>query len=303
MRKESSMNDACIKTRRLTKLFGRTAAVDSLTLDVPPGKVFGFLGPNGAGKTTTIRMMLGLLDITHGQCFVLDMNSKSEALEIRRRVGYVPEERTFYDWMTVDEIARFTSSFYPTWDKKLQIELIKKFDLEPNKKIRELSKGMKAKVSLLLALSHKPELLVLDEPTGGLDVQVRHEFLESIVGLAEEGRTVFISSHLVNEVERVADIVAILKDNHLIVCEKADALKEKVKGAMLRYEKEGERAYNPDDFLTIKRSPREDYVVTRDFSDELLGKIKANLSPKDIEVKELSLEEIYLAYTGELEQE
>jgi len=293
------MNDPAVKTENLTKKFGKNVAIDSLSIEAPRGKVFGFLGPNGSGKTTTIRMLLGLLHITKGDARVLGIDSRKEALPIRRKVGYVPEERIFYDWMTVKETARFSSAFYPTWDAELEGALIRKFNLEPGKKIKELSKGMRAKVSLLLALSHKPELLILDEPTGGLDVRVRHEFLESIVEMAEEGRTVFISSHLVSEVERVADIIGILRENHLVICEKQDVLKQKVRAITLRFESEGTRQYERGDLLQIKRSPREDYIVLHSFSDGLVKSIKEKLSPKDIEVSELSLEEIFLAYTDE----
>ena len=291
------MTQSPIKIRNLTRRFGGKTVVDSLNLEVPRGKVFAFLGPNGAGKTTTIRMMLGLLGISSGNARVLDINSRIFPLEIRRKVGYVPEDRTFYGWMTVAETAKFSSAFHPTWDKNLAAELTDKFNLDPKQKIKELSKGMKAKVSLLIALAHKPALLILDEPTGGLDVRVRHDFLESIVALTEEGRTVFISSHLVAEVERVADMAAIINENHLLVSTDVDVLKEKTKGVTLRFESDSARDYASFDLLKIKRSPREDYIVTRDFSDELPGRLKSRLGPNSMDVNNLPLEEIYLAYT------
>ena len=178
---------------------------------MPPGVVFALLGENGAGKTTAIRIMLGLAEANSGQAEVLGLSSATQGLQIRQRVGYVPERPTLYEWMTVEEIGWFTAGFYGAGFLPEYARLAAQFGLPPRKKLKTLSKGTRAKVVLSLALAHQPELLVLDEPTSGLDALVRREFLESMVDRAAQGQTVFLSSHQIAEVERVADIVAILR--------------------------------------------------------------------------------------------
>jgi ABC-2 type transport system ATP-binding protein len=205
--------------------FGKTLALDNVTLNIPSGVVCAVLGANGAGKSTAIRLLLGLDDPDSGELEVLGMNSKSHALEIRSRVGYVADQPPLYDWMTVDEIGWFAAGFYPTGYQHEYATLIKKFDVAGDQKIANLSKGMRAKVALSLAMAHRPELLILDEPTSGLDPLVRREFMESMIDVSAEGRTVLLSSHQVSEVERVADMVAILLNGHLLCVERLEDLK------------------------------------------------------------------------------
>ena len=216
------MDDAVIRTEKLTKRYKKQTAVSEVSLEVPPGKIFALMGRNGAGKSSLIRMLLGLTPITAGRATVLGLDSAKEHVAIRARVGYVPEAHHMYRWMTIGEVVRFTASFYPTWNEKSCADLIRKFDLDPSKRIKELSRGMVAKVALTLALAHEPRLLVLDEPTDGLDAVVRKEFLESIVSVAaDEGRTVLISSHLLQDVERVADRVALMEESRIGLVEDA----------------------------------------------------------------------------------
>ena len=192
--------------------------------------MFALLGENGAGKTTAIRIMLGLAQPNSGQAEVLGLSSAKQGLSIRQRVGYVAERPTFYDWMTVEEIGWFTAGFYgdriPAGSTPAGRPIR---HCRRKKKLKTLSKGMRAKVALSLALAHQPELLVLDEPTSGLDAMVRREFLESMVDRAAQGQTVFLSSHQIVEVERVADIVAILRKGKLLLVEPLDELKAQVR--------------------------------------------------------------------------
>ena len=218
-----------IRLDRLTKRFGSEVALDEVSLLVPSGAVFALLGENGAGKTTAIRIMLGLAEPTSGQAEVLGRNSGTQGLEIRRRVGYVPERPTLYEWMTIEEIGWFTAGFYGPGFLPEYGRLIAQFGLPPKKKLKTLSKGMHAKVALSLALAHQPELLILDEPTSGLDALVRREFLDSMVDRAAQGQTVFLSSHQIGEVERVADIVAILRHGKLVLVERLDDLKANIR--------------------------------------------------------------------------
>ncbi|MDE2998316.1 MAG: ABC transporter ATP-binding protein [Gemmatimonadota bacterium] len=229
------MDGTAIATEGLTHCFGKLTAVDDLHLEVPAGTVCGFLGRNGAGKTTTIQILMNLLRPTAGTAEVLGLNPASDSLALRRQVGYVAENRVMYGWMKVREIVWFTGQFYETWNQGRVDALISRFDLDPEQKVKHLSRGMNAQLALALALGHEPRLLILDEPASGLDVVVRRDFLESIIGLIqEEGRTVFLSSHLVHEVERVADRVAIIDNGRLVADGDVDEVKGSVKRVVAR---------------------------------------------------------------------
>src|SRR5262249_38320592 len=187
------------------------------------------LGETGAGKTTAIRILLGLTEPDAGTAAVLGLNSIEHGQIVGSRVGYVPERPTLYDWMTVGEIGWFTSGFYPDGFLERYHHLATDYQLPLKQKIKNLSKGMRAKVSLALALAHEPEVLILDEPTSGLDTLVRREFLEGMVDIAAAGRTVLLSSHQIAEVERVADIVAILRDGKLLWADRLDDMRNKIR--------------------------------------------------------------------------
>jgi ABC-2 type transport system ATP-binding protein len=292
---------SAIETVGLSKRFGRQLAVDNLSLQVPAGSVFAFLGRNGAGKTTTIRMMLNLLPRTSGEARLLGLDSARDVLEIKRRTGYVAEAQRMYDWMKVDEIIWFCKGFYRTWDERLAADLKLKLQLPGDKKVGQLSRGMQAKLALLLALAPNPELLILDEPTAGLDVLVRRDFLESVVALIqEEGRTVFFSSHLVHEVERVADWVGLLDHGKLIWCSTLEDLKAKVKRLVLTFDSILPPLDRLPNALTVETAGRQAAVVTSDFSDEVLAAVK-RANPTAVRVQDLSLEEIFVALVGEPE--
>jgi ABC-2 type transport system ATP-binding protein len=219
------MTETIIDISHITKRFGRLTVMDDVSYQVQRGSVFALLGENGAGKTTTIRMLLGLCEPDSGTRSVFGLDCKEHDLRIRQSVGYVPEQPVLYDWMTVAEIGRFAASFYPEGYLTRYNDWLKEYDLLPEAKIKTLSKGQKAKVSLSAALAHDPALLILDEPTSGLDAMVRREFLESMVDRAATGRTVFLSSHQIGEVERVADTVAIMKKSKILLGESLETLK------------------------------------------------------------------------------
>jgi ABC-2 type transport system ATP-binding protein len=230
-----------IRIDHLNQVFGSQTAVSDLSLDVPVGSVYGLLGENGAGKTTTIQVLLGLLAPTSGRTIVLGLDPAVHGQEVRRRVGYVPEVPALYDWMTVAEIGWFAAGFHPDcpggpfgYEARFK-DFADNFQLPPKRKIRQLSKGMRAKVSLALALSHDPALLILDEPTSGLDTLVRREFLESMVDLAASGRTVFLSSHQIGEVERVASHIALLHQGKLLLAEPLETLRSRTFQASLTF--------------------------------------------------------------------
>lgn len=226
-----NISNAVIRIESLVKTYHGESAVDRLSLEVPRGSVFGLLGENGAGKTTTIQTLLGLVRPDAGRVEVLGLDPTRFGLEVRRRVGYVPEVPVLYDGMTVGEIGWFAAGFHPDGQgltlpyRERYQGLLAGFDLPSHRKIKALSKGMRAKVSLALALAGDPEVLILDEPTSGLDLLVRLEFLESMVDLAGGGRTVLLSSHQIGEVERVASHVALLRKGRLVLAEPIEDLK------------------------------------------------------------------------------
>jgi ABC-2 type transport system ATP-binding protein len=218
--------DAAIVVQGLEKHFGRKRAVDGLSLSVPRGTVYGFLGRNGAGKTTTIQILVGLLSPTAGQVRVLGLDPATQGVVLNRRVAYVPESPAMYGWMSVREACRFTAGMWPGWNDGLAEQLRERFGLAAQDKLGTMSRGMKGKVGLLLALAREPELLILDDPTSGLDAVVRREFMDGIIGaLSQTGTTVFFSSHIIGDVERIADRVAIIDGGRLVLEGTVDELK------------------------------------------------------------------------------
>ena len=205
----------CIEIEGLAMHFRGCQALRQVDLDIEHGSVFALLGENGAGKTTLIRILTGFQRPTSGRVRILGLDPLRNALEIRRRIGYVSDTPALYPWMRIDEIGSFTSAFYPEGFLDNYHDLVTRYELPANRKIKHLSKGQRAKVALALAVSHDPELLILDEPTSGLDPLVRRAFLESMVERAARGRTVLLSSHQISEIERVADQMAIVHDGHV----------------------------------------------------------------------------------------
>lgn len=222
------MSEAVIEIESLRKLFGDHAALDGLNLKVPDGSVFGFLGRNGAGKTTTIKHLLGLLKVDSGSAriFGCPTNDSRAVAATRGRIGFVTEDKGLYPYMTVEGIVRFTRSFFPGWRHDLEQRYLDLFDLPRQKSIAKLSKGMRSKLMLLLAISHGAELLILDEPMDGLDPAAVEQLLRELVAIAaEQGTTIFFSSHQLADVEQIADHVAIIDGGRALVCGELDDLK------------------------------------------------------------------------------
>ncbi len=287
-----------IETHALTKRFRKLMAVNEVDLRVPWGSVYGFLGRNGAGKTTTILMLLGLLRPTSGEATVLGYSSKIDSVKIRADVGYVPEKQVMYDWMTVTEILWFTSKFYKTWNDKLAHELVEKFGLDPKRKIRHLSRGMVAELSLILALAPEPRLLILDDPTSGMDPIVRREFLEKVIELVQDRkRTVFFSSHILADIERVADWVGILKDGRLLIQDELESLKLRTRKVVATFEDEPPRDLPMGEPLWVKKDGKSVTAIFSQYNEEIPQKIKA-LGAKAVDVIDLSLDDIFVEYLG-----
>jgi ABC-2 type transport system ATP-binding protein len=227
-----------VEIQNLSREFGKKQALKNVTLRVPRGGVFGLIGSNGAGKTTIIKHILGSHYAQRGSVRVFGIDPVAHPVEVLGRIGYVSENRDIPDWMRVGEIIAYTQTFYPAWDSAYAEELREMFELDPNQKISTLSRGQAARVCLLLALAHRPDLLLLDEPSSGLDPVVRRDILSAIVRtIADEGRTVIFSSHLLEEVERLADRVAIIHDGEVILDDGLESLKESFHRITLRFEK------------------------------------------------------------------
>lgn len=286
-----------IRLKNVVKRFGSQVALNDVSFEVQPGTVFALLGENGAGKSTCIRVLLGLSDLNTGRAEVLELDSHRDSLAIRRRVGYVAERPTLYDWMSVDEIGWFTSGFYGSGFLPRYRELIRQFELPPKKRLKALSKGMKAKVALALAMGHDPELLVLDEPTSGLDTMVRREFLESMVERAAEGKTVLLSSHQIHEVERVADQVAILRDGRVVLVERLEKLKAEVQELTVTLaDPSAEPRLVAGELLRQRRRSRQVQLMVRGAEATCLAALQSDPSVASVESRTPSLEEIFVAY-------
>jgi ABC-2 type transport system ATP-binding protein len=229
--------DAVIDVARLSRRFGRTIALDDVSLRVPRGVVFGLVGENGAGKTTLIKHILGLLKAQAGTVRVFGSDPVRDPVGVLSRVGYLSEDRDLPDWLRLSELMRYLKPFYPTWDDAFAEELRLRFDLDAGAKIKTLSQGQRARVGLLAALAYRPELLVLDEPSTGLDPIVRREILSAIIRtIAVEGRTVLFSSHLLEEVERVSDHVALIDRGRIVLSAPLDAIKAGHRRLTLRFD-------------------------------------------------------------------
>lgn len=225
-----------IDIRRVTRQFGTKLALDDISLTVPRGGVFGLIGGNGAGKTTLIKHILGLLKAQQGTVQVFGLDPVANPVGTLGRIGYLSEDRDLPDWMRVGELMRYTQAFFPNWDEAYAEELREAFDLDAKARIKTLSRGQRARAGLLVALAHRPELLVLDEPSSGLDPVVRRDILGAIIRtIADEGRTVLFSSHLLDEVERVADRVAIIHHGRIMLTAPMDEIKAGHRRLTLRF--------------------------------------------------------------------
>ena len=220
------MNDPVISITELTRRWGAKTALEAVSLSLPRGAVYGLVGANGAGKTTLIKHILGLLRAQHGAVRVFGLDPVADPVGVLSRTGCLSEENDLPGWMRVDELIRYTRAFYPGWDDGYAEELRRSFALDPSAKVKNLSKGQKARAGLLIALAYRPELLVLDEPSSGLDPIVRRDILGAVMRtIADEGRTVLFSSHLLDEVEEVADHVTMISEGRIVLSAPLDGIR------------------------------------------------------------------------------
>ena len=293
-----------ISVNNVSKRFGKRTALDNVSMKVPSGVVFALLGENGAGKSTLIRSMLGYTKLNSGNISVCGMDPLKQPLEIRRKVGYVSDSPGLYEWMTVAQAGWYASGFYPEGFLKAYGERINEFRLPHDTKIRDLSKGMRAKVALSLAMSFDPELLILDEPTSGLDPLVRRSFLESMIDRAAAGQTVFLSSHQIQEVERVADWVAILHQGQLQIVAPLDELKSSV--TVLDFSLRDPLLALPDVMEQVQvlhktQIGRTLHMMVRGFTPAIENALSQHANLFEIKAMRPNLEELYIGFTQPFE--
>ncbi len=287
-----------VEIKNLSRRFGRTLALDGVTLSVPRGTVFGLMGENGAGKTTLIKHLLGLYKPRAGTVRVFGQDPVAEPVSVLSRIGYLSEDRALPDWMRIRELLRYLRAFYPSWDDGFAEELRQRFDLDPEARIRELSQGQRARIALVGALAYRPELLVLDEPSTGLDPIVRRDILTAIIRtIADEGRTVIFSSHLLDEVERVSDHLALIDRGRIVMCDTLDAIKLGHRRVTLRFD---EPVARPPSLLGTSRwegTGREWTAICRDPLEEWNDRLGA-AGARVVDEQTPSLDEIFVARVG-----
>jgi ABC-2 type transport system ATP-binding protein len=290
------MSDPII-TRRLTKYYGAKCVVNRLDLRVPAGCVYGLLGRNGAGKSTLIKMLMGMVHADAGEAEVLGFPVTNFPAAERARVAYIAENHPLYNWMTVGEAVRFAAAFYPHWNGRLVDQILDHFELARNQKLRRLSNGQRAQVSLALAVAPEPELLVLDDPTLGLDTVVRRDFLESLIQIIQrQGRTILFSSHILGDVERIADRIGVMEAGVLRVDCPTDEFRESVKRIVAEF-----RGAPPDwpgggRVVNWRHVGSALELVMVGYDDAQRQLLEA-LEPLSIEVFELNLEDAFIEYT------
>ena len=291
---------AVISVQDLEIRFPGCDALRGVNLEVAEGKVYALLGENGAGKTTLIRTLTGYQRPTRGQCTVLGLHPERDALELRRRIGYVSDSPALYDWMQVEEIGWFAAAFYDSGYLDSYRQYISHYELPLDRKIKHLSKGQRAKVALSLALAHDPELLILDEPTSGLDPLVRREFMESMIDRVATGRTVLLSSHQIAEVERVADEVAILHQGKFRIQGSLQELRESICEVTVSLQDPLVAVpplTAPAEVLFEKSEGRQMRMIVQNFRASHREQLESNANITSLRVHNASLDEIFVACT------
>lgn len=284
---------------RVSRNFGKTVALGGVGFEVAPGSVLGLIGRNGAGKTTALRLAVGTLWPDRGRIRVLGLDPMTQRLEVATRVALLSEESSLYPWMTTAEIVRFTAALHPLWDKALAARLTVDLDLDPAKRIRELSRGTRAKVALMLAVSARPELLLLDDPTAGLDPLVRREVLDGVLeAVSHEGGAVIYASHLVHDVERVADRVIVLDGGTIRLEGELGELKARFRRARAVFDGEAPRGATVPGAIETAADGRV-LTITADAPEGELETALRKLGAREIAIESLPLEEILVALLRE----
>ena len=303
------MSNTAVEMQNIRRTFGTgkdlTVAVDNLTLSVPRGSVYGLLGANGAGKTTSIRMMVSHLKPDSGFIRVLGEDPAKQTADRRRRIAYISENMQIPRWMSMEDAADFCKPLYPNWNEPLYQHLMKTFDLKPNQRYEEASKGQRRAMCIIIALSQEPEILIMDEPASGLDTLARRHFLSELLKVTcDENKTVLFSSHILGDIERTVDRVAILMRGKMVLEGELDTLKERVR--RITFRTDGKAEYRLNDLAHLAGTPAFNtlrniqerksvqWVVT-DFEAEKLARLRESLPETvAVEVEGFNLEELFM---------
>jgi ABC-2 type transport system ATP-binding protein len=294
------MTDVVAQFSGVSKSYRKVPALRDLTLSIPRGSVVGLLGRNGAGKTTALRCLVGLERADAGSLTVLDRDPQKLDVATRQRLTFLSEQGVPFPAATIDALLRLCTPLYPDWNRALELQVLTRFNIDPRRRLRDLSLGQQRAVGLVLAICPQPELLVLDEPAANLDAVARREFMEIILGLVGQGdRTVIFSSHILSDVERIADRVAILDRGRLLIESSLDDLKDQVRRLRLVFDRPP-----PDDlvvpgFLAIRRTGREVLVTVRNYEDGLAERLAAALGASSVDAQRIGLEELFIDLVGD----
>jgi len=282
---------------RLVRRFGRTDAVDGLSLRVPPGRCYGFFGRNGAGKTTTIKCLLNLLRPTSGEVRIFGLDPARREVDVKSRIAYVPDSVAFYPWMTVRDTLDYFASFRTRWNQQTEGALLGQFRLDARQNVSHLSKGQRTQLALITSICAEPELLILDEPTSGLDPIVRREFIQTVIGAYQDSepgrRTVFVSTHLISEFEGLIDQFTIIERGREVLTLDADAARERYQKIYARFAGEPP-AIDLGGAQLLRRRGREIEVVVNGHAADVMARLRAR-SPETLSMEALTLEEIFVA--------
>lgn len=286
----------------LDKSFGQKKVLENFNMTLQEGKVYGLLGNNGEGKTTLIRMIMGIIPSNKGEIFYKNKKIEFNHSSYKKEIGYIPEESFFYSWMTIKDLLDLNSSFYPKWNSKKAHEFLERFSLNNKVRIRTLSRGMKLKLGLIVALASEPELLILDDPTSGIDVPTRQDFLKGIIReLSEAGTTILFSTHLIHELEKIVDHLGILHSRHLILDEDYQNVKNAAKRVRITFKDSVPEKIGLDGVLKEQREGNIADLVIYPWDKSIEKQIEA-LSPTRWDIEPLTLEEIFISFVSKNEK-
>ena len=295
---ESFPAETVADVTHLSRRFGTKAALQDVSVEVRRGSVFGLVGENGAGKSTLLKHLLGLWRAETGTVRVFGKDPVKDPVSVLGRIGYLSEQPDLPGWMRVVELLRYTQAFYPRWDAKYADQLRERFGLDPKARIRTLSKGQHARLGLIAAEAHRPDLLILDEPSSGLDPMVRRDILEAIIRtVTDEGRTVIFSSHLLDEVERVSDHLAMLHHGTLRFCAPLDVIKARHRRISLYFEQPQTKHPNVPGAIRVEGAGRE-WTVICDAARIHAGAMAQDLGATIVEDGVASLDDIFIAHAA-----
>ena len=296
-------SDVIVEVNNLSRQYGRTMALDDVSFTATRGRVYGVVGANGAGKTTLIKHLMGLLRCKSGSVRVFGLDPVRDPVNVLKNIGYLSEDRDLPDWMSIRELMDYTHAFYTNWDPAYATELLDTFSLDPAKKIKDLSRGMRAQVALIAAIAHRPQLLILDEPSSGLDAVVRKDILNAIVRtISEEGRTVIFSSHFLDEVERMSDHVTMIQQGRIVLEGSLETLTSAYHRSNIRFADPLTKAPAIEGAVRVEGSDRF-WSVVHSTTMEQFGTAAQKLGAEIVDSRHANLEEIFVAKAGRVKDE